>query len=51
MTNQQHRYTGTDDDPDTGKAPLAARQRRTGEAVFIARPDAHRGGYLDRSGP
>ena len=35
MTNQQHRYTGTDDDPGTGKAPLTARQRRNRLLVIL----------------
>ena len=34
MTNQQHRYTGTDD-PGTGKAPLTARQRRNRLLVIL----------------
>lgn len=35
MTNQQHRYTGTDDDPGTGKVPLTARQRRNRLLVIL----------------
>ncbi len=35
MTNQQHRYTGTDDDPGTGKASLTARQRRNRLLVIL----------------
>lgn len=34
MTNQ-HRYTGTDDDPSAGKAPLTPRQRRNRLLVIL----------------